>query len=180
MMPGFFLAALYLVYIIAWALIDKKVAPPLPPEALVVQVPRWLESLGARVSRNMLVALPWAIAAPRRFAALVGEDAPSRKRLAKAFGAALMPLALAAASLGITWWYVVDYRAAQAQAASESVSIESGGTLEQLGGAAEEKHGGALEEGAVPAAFYRGSGSPRRCSGCCSPGTTAASGRRAS
>ena len=30
MFPGFFLAFLYLVYVIGWALIDKRIAPPLP------------------------------------------------------------------------------------------------------------------------------------------------------
>jgi TRAP-type mannitol/chloroaromatic compound transport system permease large subunit len=156
MLPGFFLATLYLVYIVAWALIDKKVAPPLPPEALVVHVPRWAAALGERVSRNMLLSLAWALAAPKRFAALAGEEAPRRKRVAKALGAALMPLVLAAGSLGLTWWYVVDYRAAQQQAESADVSIEAGGTLERLGDVPEEKHGGALEEGAVPKAFYTG------------------------
>ena len=31
MLPGFFLTALYLIYIIGWAMINPKIAPPLPP-----------------------------------------------------------------------------------------------------------------------------------------------------
>src|SRR6185436_14430412 len=31
MLPGFFLTFLYLVYIIAWAMINPKIAPPLDP-----------------------------------------------------------------------------------------------------------------------------------------------------
>ena len=32
MLPGFFLAFLYLVYVIGWAMINPKIAPPLPEE----------------------------------------------------------------------------------------------------------------------------------------------------
>ncbi|MEI8145017.1 MAG: TRAP transporter large permease subunit, partial [Alphaproteobacteria bacterium] len=41
MFPGFFLAFLYLVYIIGSALINPKIAPPLPPEQTVVPLPDW-------------------------------------------------------------------------------------------------------------------------------------------
>ena len=57
MFPGFFLAFLYLVYIIGWALIDKKIAPPLPEEQTRVPVPEWVRRLQAAYSPNMLVAL---------------------------------------------------------------------------------------------------------------------------
>ena len=33
MLPGFFLAFLYLVYIVGWAMLNPKIAPPLPAEA---------------------------------------------------------------------------------------------------------------------------------------------------
>ena len=42
MFPGFFLAFLYLVYIIGWALINPKIAPPLPEEQTRVPVPAWI------------------------------------------------------------------------------------------------------------------------------------------
>src|SRR3954468_173736 len=42
MFPGFFLAFLYLVYIVGWALISPKVAPPLPEEKMRVKVPPWI------------------------------------------------------------------------------------------------------------------------------------------
>ena len=39
MLPGFFLALLYLIYVIGWALLDPKIAPKLPPESLKVPIP---------------------------------------------------------------------------------------------------------------------------------------------
>ena len=42
MFPGFFLAFLYLVYVIGWAMINPKIAPPLPEEQTRVKVPAWI------------------------------------------------------------------------------------------------------------------------------------------
>ena len=57
MFPGFFLAFLYLVYIIGWAMINPKIAPPLPEEQTRVPVPGWMRKFQAAYSRNMLVGL---------------------------------------------------------------------------------------------------------------------------
>src|ERR1700746_1484977 len=42
MFPGFFLSFLYLIYIVGWAMINPKIAPPLPENQLKVPVPAWL------------------------------------------------------------------------------------------------------------------------------------------
>jgi len=55
MFPGFFLAFLYLIYIIGWALIDPKIAPRLPEEQTRVPVPDWVGKFQAAYSRNLLV-----------------------------------------------------------------------------------------------------------------------------
>ena len=47
MFPGFFLSFLYLVYVIGWALIDPKIAPPLPEEQTRVKVPAWITDIRA-------------------------------------------------------------------------------------------------------------------------------------
>src|SRR4029450_5266785 len=66
MFPGFFLAFLYLAYILGWAAINPKIAPPLPEEQTRVPVPEWVPRFQAAYSRNMFVALlrsllsPWA------------------------------------------------------------------------------------------------------------------------
>ena len=49
MFPGFFLSFLYLVYIIGWALINPKIAPPLSEEQLRVPVPAWVPKITGSV-----------------------------------------------------------------------------------------------------------------------------------
>src|SRR5678815_592080 len=38
MLPGFFLTFLYLVYILGWAMINPKIAPPLPEELSLIHI----------------------------------------------------------------------------------------------------------------------------------------------
>src|SRR5713101_7858468 len=45
MLPGFFLTALYLVYILGWAIINPKIAPKLRPDQYRVAVPEYLHRL---------------------------------------------------------------------------------------------------------------------------------------
>src|SRR6186713_3530988 len=66
MFPGFFLALLYLVYIIGWVLINPKIAPKLPPEQQQVPVPPWVQLISETYSRRMLPALMAAVASPAR------------------------------------------------------------------------------------------------------------------
>jgi TRAP-type mannitol/chloroaromatic compound transport system permease large subunit len=53
MFPGFFLSFLYLIYIIGWAMINPKIAPPLPEEQTKVPVPAWMRQLEAAYSKNV-------------------------------------------------------------------------------------------------------------------------------
>src|SRR3569832_327211 len=55
MFPGCFLALLYLVYILGWAMINPKIAPALPEEQNRVPVPDWMRKLQSAYSPNMLV-----------------------------------------------------------------------------------------------------------------------------
>src|SRR5437764_3657190 len=64
MFPGFFLALLYLVYIVGWALINPKIAPPLSEELTRVPVPPWMRKFQAAYSPNMLVALAQSLLSP--------------------------------------------------------------------------------------------------------------------
>jgi len=108
MFPGFFLALLYLVYIIGWVLINPKIAPKLPSEQMQVPIPPWLSYLSSTYSRRMLAALAIAVAAPGK--ALRGSAEGMRITwglLARSLVISLVPLAMAAATLGAVWWYVV-------------------------------------------------------------------------
>src|SRR5262245_34368012 len=53
MFPGFFLAFLYLVYIVGWAMINPKIAPPLSEELTRVPVPTWMRKFQSAYSNNM-------------------------------------------------------------------------------------------------------------------------------
>src|SRR5712672_653640 len=66
MFPGFFLSFLYLVYIVGWALIDPKIAPPLTEEQTRVPVEPWVRNFQKAYSRNMPVALVSALFSPKR------------------------------------------------------------------------------------------------------------------
>ena len=49
MFPGFFLAFLYLVYIVGWAMLNPKIAPPCRRSRRSVPVPAWLREFQARL-----------------------------------------------------------------------------------------------------------------------------------
>ena len=146
MFPGFFLSFLYLIYIVAWAMINPKIAPPLPPELTKVPVPDWLRKFEATYSRNVFVGLISALISPARAMAIeTGAGRVSYLLLVKNFAYSLVPFAIVAGTLWLTWWYVVIHQQVVAQAAVEGV--------QQLGSAVAEKQATAAEAG-PPEGFY--------------------------
>jgi TRAP-type mannitol/chloroaromatic compound transport system permease large subunit len=129
MFPGFFLAFLYLIYVIGWALIDPKIAPPLPEEQTRVKVPAWITKFEQVYSPNMFVALLKALASPAQAKGLEIDGKPMTYRaLVRNFIIALVPFLLTTILLATVWWYVVIHQ----QAAAASGPIEG---LQQLGSA---------------------------------------------
>jgi TRAP-type mannitol/chloroaromatic compound transport system permease large subunit len=113
MLPGFFLALLYLVYVIGWALIDPKIAPKLPPEQLKVPIPAPVAFLRDHYSTNFLVATIKAAFAP---GALLNAPQGTRityGRIFKNLISALFPLIMTVALIAGTWWYAVIHPKAQ-------------------------------------------------------------------
>ena len=110
MFPGFFLALLYLVYVIGWALINPKVAPKLPMEKMRAPISPWVAHVSASYSRFMLPALAMAVAAPGKAVNASVEGVKlSWLKLVLALGRALVPVYIAVVSLGAVWWYVTIY-----------------------------------------------------------------------
>ncbi|MBR0755757.1 TRAP transporter large permease subunit [Bradyrhizobium jicamae] len=141
MFPGFFLAFLYLVYVVGWALINPKIAPPLPEEQTRVNVPDWIRRFQAAYSPNMFVALSKALISPVKARELRIDGNPMNYGvIVQNFLVALVPFLLAAVSLGTVWWYVVIHQ--QAGGASEAVE-----GLQQLGSAVETKEATPAEKG---------------------------------
>jgi TRAP-type mannitol/chloroaromatic compound transport system permease large subunit len=147
MFPGFFLSVLYLVYIIGWALINPKIAPPLPESQTKVPVPDWLRKFEAAFSRNMFVALVSALISPAKATAIQTDKGPvTYWLLVKNFIAALVPFALVAGTLWLIWWYVVIHQQAAAEAVVKGV--------EQLGTPGLGTGPATLAEQGPPEGFY--------------------------
>ncbi|MBR0778260.1 TRAP transporter large permease subunit [Bradyrhizobium diazoefficiens] len=157
MFPGFFLAFLYLVYIIGWALLNPKIAPKLSESEIKVPVRPWISDLQRAYSRKMLPALLAAVLAPARAMKLTVDGARvGYVGLLQSLGYALVPLVLTVATLWATWWYVVIHQQPdvpapvaavtqqQPQRAEETLQplgagaqvVEQEEVLEELGGAA--------------------------------------------
>ena len=124
MFPGFFLAFLYLVYIIGWALINPRIAPPLSEADQKVPVADWVRKFQHAYSRNMLVGLVAAIFAPGKALAIeIDGRRLTYGMIWKSFAAALFPLILTAVTLWGIWWYVVIHQQAAADAMRPVVSV---------------------------------------------------------
>jgi TRAP-type mannitol/chloroaromatic compound transport system permease large subunit len=122
MFPGFFLALLYLVYIIGWAMINPKIAPPLPEEQTRVPVPAWMRKFQEAYASNVFVGLLAALLAPSKAKAIETHDGRiTYWLLLKNLVAALVPLILVAGTLGLVWWYVVIHQQVAAEAAVSGV-----------------------------------------------------------
>jgi TRAP-type mannitol/chloroaromatic compound transport system permease large subunit len=168
MFPGFFLAFLYLIYVIGWVLIDPKIAPKLPEEQLHAPVSPWIQKLTGLYSARMLPTLIKATLAPRRALQIqVAELRVSWSLLFKSLMMSLVPVFMVLISLGAVWWYVVIYSqadnnaaaqasAAQVAAPAPSSAADSASTTERVAttsaglseppGAQEPKSAGGLSE----------------------------------
>jgi TRAP-type mannitol/chloroaromatic compound transport system permease large subunit len=128
MFPGFFLSFLYLVYIIGWAKLSPKIAPPPPPEMTRVPVPEWVPAFQRAYPGSVPGALLRAVLSPGRAQAIVTPDGPlTRGRLLANLLYSLVPFFLVAGTLSLLWWYVVIHQqVSPAEVPSELVPL--GGT----------------------------------------------------
>ncbi|SDJ27170.1 Tripartite ATP-independent transporter, DctM component [Bradyrhizobium sp. Rc2d] len=141
MLPGFFLAFLYLVYVMAWAMINPKIAPALPEEQTRVKVPEWIRNFATLYSPNLFVGLFKALLSPAKAKMLQIDDKPmGYGTIVQHFLISLVPFLMTAAALGTVWWYVVIHQ--QPGAASEAVE-----GLQQLGSPVEPKELSPAEKG---------------------------------
>jgi len=147
MFPGFFLSFLYLVYIIGWAMINPKIAPPLPPEQQRVPVPDWMRKLQAAYGNNPLIALLKALGSPSQATSIeTGKGPITYWTLVVNLVAALVPFILVGGTLWLTWWYVVIH-----QQAAPEVAVQG---LQQLGTPGLAKGPATAAELGPPQGFY--------------------------
>jgi len=111
MFPGFFLAFLYLIYIIGWAMLNPKVAPKLPLDQMRAPIAPWTAHIASNYSERMLPALVAAVLRPARALAFAADGVKvSWLRLVGDLTRALTPVLLAIVTLGAAWWYVTIYQ----------------------------------------------------------------------
>ena len=149
MFPGFFLAFLYLIYVIGWCLIDPKIAPKLPPEQMKAPISRWVAHIEASYSRFMLPAMFMAVVSPAK-ALRKGVEGVNLKwwQLLAGLTRALAPVILAVATLGAVWWYVTIYSQKDNEAAPVAVAQvveKSAAPAAVAGGVQEPPAEGALQ-----------------------------------
>ena len=122
MFPGFFLALLYLVYVIGWAMINPKVAPKLPLAQQSAAISPWVAHIAANYSQRMLPALLMAVASPARALSARADGLRiTWLQLLWALFRALVPLWLVLVTLGTAWWYVTIHSQETEEAAPAGV-----------------------------------------------------------
>ncbi len=155
MFPGFFLAFLYLVYVIGWAMIQPKVAPKVPIDQQRAAISPWVANLASSYSPRMLPALLSAVLSPARSLRASADGARATwPRLVRGLGTALVPLLLAVVSMSAVWWYVTIHSQKDNIAAAAAPEVTALGskndrtatTPRASGGLQEPPTSGALQE----------------------------------
>ena len=129
MLPGFFLAFLYLVYVIGWVMINPKIAPKLPKDQTRAPVQPWVQHIADQYSPLFLVALVKALLSPGRATRSgLAHIRISWGLLFRTFLMALVPVFTALACLGAAYWYVVVHSQADNNAAAAAAVAQAAGT----------------------------------------------------
>ncbi|MBB3179857.1 TRAP transporter large permease subunit [Variovorax sp. Sphag1AA] len=146
MFPGFFLAFLYLVYVVGWALIQPKVAPKLPLDAQRAPISPQIAHIAANYSPRLLPALTFAVLAPRKaLAAGVHNARMSWWSLLGYLTQAITPVLLAVVTLGSVWWYVTIYSQAGNEPPPPTIEQSRDAPKEPSGLAEPPQEGGVQE-----------------------------------
>lgn len=147
MLPGFFLAFLYLVYIIGWAMINPKIAPRLPESATHIPVEPWTVKLQEAYSKKMLPALLTAAAMPGKALSIeVDGKRVTYWKLFKNLLAVLMPLFMTVLTVWLVWWYVVIHQQPDEVEPSKPVAMETRQAPEAAATSTESSDPNALAE----------------------------------
>jgi TRAP-type mannitol/chloroaromatic compound transport system permease large subunit len=122
MFPGFFLATLYLIYVIGWVLIDPKVAPKLPIEQTRAAISPAVQKIADHYSPKFFLALLQAFVAPGKAIRKTADNiAVTWSFIAKSFLMSLVPIFMTVATMGAVWWYVVIHSQEENNAAAAQV-----------------------------------------------------------
>ena len=122
MFPGFFLAALYLIYIIGWVLIDPKIAPKLPAEQTRANISPEVQKIADHYAPKYFLALIQAFLSPGKVLKKSADSVViTWGFIAKSFVMSLVPILMTVATMGAVWWYVVIHSQEENNAAAAQV-----------------------------------------------------------
>ena len=122
MFPGFFLAALYLIYIIGWVLIDPKIAPKLPAEQTRANISPEVQKIADHYAPKYFLALIEALLSPGKVLKKSADSVVvTWGFIAKSFVMSLVPILMTVATMGAVWWYVVIHSQEENNAAAAQV-----------------------------------------------------------
>lgn len=125
MFPGFFLATLYLIYVIAWVLINPKIAPKLPVEQTRAAISPAVQKIADHYSSKFLVALLQAFLSPGKALRKSADNVVvTWFFIAKSFIMSLVPILMTVVTLGAVWWYVVIHSQEDNIAAAQAVAMQ--------------------------------------------------------
>ena len=126
MFPGFFLATLYLIYVIGWVLIDPKVAPKLPAEQTRAEISPPVQKIADHYAPKFFLALLQAFVTPGKALRKTADNVVvTWGFIAKSFIMSLVPILMTVATLGAVWWYVVIHSQADNIAAAQAVEMQA-------------------------------------------------------
>jgi TRAP-type mannitol/chloroaromatic compound transport system permease large subunit len=123
MIPGFFLASLYVIYIIGKALLQPHLAPKLPADMYRLDIPDWIARQQHGPNKRILSGLLIALAHPGQWKGLTAADGRpvTRGLIAQNILAALVPLLLVVTLFALAWWFVTVRNAPDVSTAAPSV-----------------------------------------------------------
>jgi TRAP-type mannitol/chloroaromatic compound transport system permease large subunit len=134
MLPGFFLTALYLIYILGWALINPRIAPKLPPDQYRVPVPDFLRRLQGPRGGSVVLGLIRAAFRP---------GSPDYRKILQSLLVMSVPVLLTAGVFTASWWYVVIHNAPEAATSASAppavVARPAASTTTPIAGPAKEE-----------------------------------------
>ena len=128
MLPGFFLTALYLAYILGWALLNPRIAPKLSPDQYRVAVPEFLRRLEGRGGSVV----------PGLLAAALRPAAPDFRRVLGGVMVISVPMLLTAGVFVATWWYVIVHNAPETVASAPAPAVTASPPAATVAAAAQE------------------------------------------
>ncbi len=142
MFPGFFLAFLYLVYVIGWCMLNPKIAPRLPADQTKAAISPWVAHISSSYSRFMLPALLMALVSPAK-ALRSGVQGVNVKwwQILASVARTFAPVILAAATLGAVFWYVTIHSQKDNVAASVATA-----QVAEKSGVASQSASGSMQE----------------------------------